>query len=242
MELNSWLLLMMFVVAVLYATVGHGGASGYIAVMTLFSFAPDVIRPLALVLNIGVSFIAFVHYFRSGNFKWKLFYPFIITSVPFAFLGGKMHLQTHVFHSVLGVLLIFPIVNLLGLIPERSKLSSLKLLPALLIGAVIGFLSGLIGIGGGILLSPLLLLLGWANMKESAAVSSLFIFVNSITVMLSLNSSDIVSLFPLWPVPLVVLAGGFIGSRFGAFTDHIRLLKGVLAVVLLIASVKLVLV
>ena len=118
----------------------------------------------------------------------------------------------------------------------------LKLLPALLIGAVIGFLSGLIGIGGGILLSPLLLLLGWANMKESAAVSSLFIFVNSITVMLSLNSSDIVSLFPLWPVPLVVLAGGFIGSRFGAFTDHIRLLKGVLAVVLLIASVKLVLV
>lgn len=240
MDVNGWLLMLMFTVAVLYATVGHGGASGYIAVLSLFSFTPEVIRPLALFLNIGVSIIAFYRYYRSGNFRWTLFYPFIISSVPFAFLGAKLQLGTHVFHVLLGLLLIFPVINLLGMIPEKTNKSSLKIFPALVVGALIGLLSGLIGIGGGILLSPVLLLMGWASIKESAAVSSLFIFVNSVVVLFSLNNAASVDISSLWPIPVVVLSGGLIGAQFGAFSAHQKVLKGMLAAVLLIASVKLV--
>lgn len=240
MEISIWFYLLLFVVAMLYSSVGHGGASGYIAVMSLFSFAPETIRPMALMLNIGVSFFAFQRYYRSGNFKWKLFWPFILTSVPFAWLGGKMVLSTHLFHTLLGVLLIFPVLNLLRLFPERKTKDELQLVPALLIGAVIGWLSGMIGIGGGILLSPVLLLLGWATIKESAAVSALFIFVNSLVVLLALDDPASAINADLLPVFPVVLTGGLLGAQLGAFTGKIQLLKSVLALVLLIASVKLI--
>lgn len=240
MDISIWFYLMLFAVAMLYSSVGHGGASGYIAVMSLFSFTPETIRPMALMLNIGVSFFAFQRYYQSGNFKWKLFWPFILTSVPFAWLGGKMVLSTHLFHTLLGVLLIFPVLNLLRLFPERKTSSELQLVPAFLIGAVIGWLSGMIGIGGGILLSPVLLLLGWATMKESAAVAALFIFINSLVVLLALDHPSAVLTNDLLPVFPVVFAGGLLGAQLGAFTGKVQLLKSVLALVLLIASVKLI--
>jgi uncharacterized membrane protein YfcA len=238
--IDFWMLVLLAIVAMLYASVGHGGASGYIAVLTLFSFTPDVIRPLVLLLNTGVSILAFQRYYRAGYFRWTLFWPFILTSVPGAYLGGTIKIETHIFHAVLGFLLIFPVLNLLGLFKEKEVKKELQLVPALLIGAVIGFLSGLIGIGGGILLSPLLLLLGWSGIKEAAAVSALFIFVNSIVVLLALDQPLSVFTRDLIPVPFVVLIAGLLGGHLGALKLHQHVLKRILALVLMIAVVKLI--
>ncbi len=240
MEFSLWFYLLLFVVAMLYASVGHGGASGYIAVMTLFSLSPETIRPLALLLNIGVSLFAFYRYYKSGHFKWELFWPFIIASVPFAFLGGRISLQTHVFHMLLGILLIFPVIHLLGLIPQQEHPRPLKVFPAIITGAVIGLLSGLIGIGGGILLSPFLLLTGWASIKESAAVSALFIFVNSFVVFIAMGGAGAMISISMLPVITIVYAGGLLGAQLGAFAKRPKLLKQVLAIVLLIAAAKLI--
>lgn len=238
--IDVWMYLLLVIVAALYASVGHGGASGYIAVLTLFSFSPEVIRPLALILNTGVSVLAFQRYYRGGYFNWKLFWPFAITSVPCAFLGGTITVDTHVFHVVLGLLLIFPVLQLLGVFQEKKDRVELVLLPALLAGAVIGLISGLIGIGGGILLSPVLLLMGWAGMKETAAVSALFIFINSIVVLIALYHPLDVLESKWWPVPFLVLSAGFLGGHLGALKIHQQRLKRILAVVLMIASAKLI--
>src|SRR5688572_21576280 len=168
-------------VAFLYASVGHGGASGYLALMAIFAFVPDFMRPAALLLNVAVSLIAFIQYYRQGHFDWRLFWPFAIASIPAAFLGGLIDVEEDVYKKVLGVLLILSVIRLLDfrIRPQKEKAYP-PVVVALGIGAAIGFLSGLIGIGGGIILSPIILLLHWADMKKTAAVSALFIFVNSI--------------------------------------------------------------
>ena len=169
-------------VAFLYASVGHGGASGYLALMALFSVAPLVMKPTALLLNLCVSLTSFIQFYRGGHFKRKIFWPFALTSIPAAYAGGLIVVDGTVYKKILGLLLLLPVVRFLFFNngdPDEKKSSNFRL--SLLVGALIGFLSGLIGIGGGILLSPVLLLLKWTDQKETAAISALFIFVNSLS-------------------------------------------------------------
>jgi len=182
MSLTILFLLLLFVVAFLYAAVGHGGASGYLALMALFGMAPEFMKPTALLLNLFVSLSAFVLFYKEGHFKWKIFLPFALASIPFSFLGGMISLDAALYKKILGILLLIPVARLL-FFPNKAygDLKQSTLLLSLLIGASIGFLSGLIGIGGGIILSPVLLLLAWTDQKQTAAISALFIFVNSLS-------------------------------------------------------------
>jgi len=234
------LLILLPVVAFLYASVGHGGASGYLALMSLFAFEVSVMKPTALVLNILVSGISFYFYFREKQFDWKLFYPFAITSIPFSFLGGIITIEPHIYKLILATVLVVAVLRLMGVFgKERSKLKQVNISLALLIGAAIGFLSGLIGIGGGIILSPVILLLGWGTMKQTAAVSALFIFVNSIAGLFGFVSKG--GILPASSVPLVALAiiGGILGGYYGSRKFNTLTLRNVLAFVLGIAILKL---
>ena len=171
------LLILLPIVAFLYASVGHGGASGYLALMSAFAFPISVMKPTALVLNILVSGISFYFYYREKKFKWDLFYPFVITSVPFSFLGGYLTISTFYCKVILATVLIFAVLRLMGFLgKEKKDVVPLNLYVALIVGSVIGFLSGLIGIGGGIILSPVILLMGWGTMKQTAAVTDCHIF------------------------------------------------------------------
>ncbi|MGC4041533.1 MAG: sulfite exporter TauE/SafE family protein [Flavobacterium sp.] len=234
------LLILLLVVAFLYASVGHGGASGYLALMSLFAFPVTFMKPTALVLNILVSGISFFFYFREKKFEWKLFYPFAMTSIPFSFLGGIITIETHIYKIILGTVLLFAIARLLGLLgKQKGDLKPINLPLALFIGAMIGFLSGLIGIGGGIILSPVILLLNWGDMKKTAAVSALFILVNSISGLFGFISKG--GTLPASSLSLIAFAliGGILGGYFGSKKMNIPMLRNVLALVLLIAVFKL---
>ncbi len=233
-------LILLPIVAFLYASVGHGGASGYLAIMSLLALPITFMKPTALILNILVSGVSFYFYYIEKKFKWSLFYPFAITSIPFSFLGGFLTVDAKLYKIILGTLLIFAVLRLLGVFgKEQPKFKEINTPFALLIGAVIGFLSGLIGIGGGIVLSPVLLLLGWANMKETAAVSALFIFVNSISGIFGFLSKG--GEIPSSSAPLIALVfiGGFFGAYYGSKKFNNLVLRNVLAFVLAIAIIKL---
>jgi|TARA_R110000737_G_scaffold352064_1_gene396496 uncharacterized membrane protein YfcA len=239
--LNTPLLLILLpIVAFLYASVGHGGASGYLALMSLFAMPITFMKPTALVLNILVSGISFYFYYREKNFKWKLFYPFAISSIPFSFLGGFLTVDSKIYKIILGTLLLFAVFRLLGFLgKEKTKLKEINIPFALLIGAVIGFLSGLIGIGGGIVLSPVLLLLSWASMKQTAAVSALFIFVNSISGIFGFMSKGGEIPSSSGFLIAIVFIGGFFGAYYGSKKFNTLVLRNVLALVLGIAIFKL---
>jgi uncharacterized protein len=237
---NPLLLILLAIVAFLYASVGHGGASGYLALMSLFAFPITYMKPTALVLNILVSGISFYFYYREKKFDWKLFYPFAITSIPFSFLGGFLKVETHLYKIILASVLLFAVAKLLGLFgKDKTVLKTINIPIALLIGAIIGFLSGLIGIGGGIILSPVLLLLGWATMKQTAAVSAVFIFVNSIAGLFGfVSQGGIIPSSSLLLIGIVVIGGSF-GAYYGSKKMNTLTLRNILALVLLIAVFKL---
>lgn len=239
--LNTPLLLILLpIIAFLYASVGHGGASGYIALMSIFAFPITFMKPTALVLNIIVSGISFYFYYREKQFDWKLFYPFAITSIPFSYLGGLISVETHLYKIILATVLIFAVLRLLGILgKEKSSIRPIHFTSALLIGALIGFLSGLIGIGGGIILSPVLLLLGWATMKQTAAVSALFILVNSIAGLLGFLSKGETLPTSSFIVIGIVAIGGILGGYFGSKKLNTITLRNILAFVLVIAIFKL---
>lgn len=230
-----------FVVAVLYSSVGHAGASGYIAVMSLLSMAPTVIKPTALALNILVASIATVQFARAGHFSWRLFWPFAILAVPAAFLGGYLTLPTHMFKVVLGVVLIYSAFRFLWQSSAENPVHPPTLLPAMVAGAAIGLLSGLTGTGGGIFLTPLLLFMGWAAPKPAAAVSALFILVNSIAGLLgNFSSTKLIPEFIWYPLAAAGL-GGILGAFLGSSKVPANFIKRLLAAVLIIAGGKLVL-
>ena len=236
-----FLTLAILLVAFLYSCVGHAGASGYIAVMTLFSLAPAEIKPTALVLNILVASIGTWQFWRAGYFSWALFWPFAVLAVPMAFLGGYMNLPTHVFKMLVGVVLLFSAARFFWSPAEDTVAREPSRSLAISLGAGLGLLSGLTGTGGGIFLTPLLLIMRWAKTKNAAAVSALFILVNSTSGLLGNLSST--RKFPVFAIALAVAAilGGTVGSYYGSRRFDHAVIKRLLAVVLLVAGLKLVL-
>jgi uncharacterized membrane protein YfcA len=275
-----------FVVAFLYSAVGHGGASGYLALLSLHDIAPEYMKPIALVLNLLVSGMAFIQFYRQGYFLWRLFLPIALFSVPMAYWGGLTPLKDLWYQRGLGVFLLVSVAMMLW--PRDSgvgqgtssndgdvsnngggTLWNRQTGIAAFMGAVIGYVSGLLGIGGGILLSPVLLMIRWTQQKQTAAISAAFIFVNSAAGLLGFVQQHtpwiidsqktggvadaemagrcafgdpwfaVVAILSVLILP--VLLGGFFGSWYGAKKFDQTVMKYILCVVLLIAAIKLLL-
>ncbi len=233
---------LIFLVALLYASVGHGGASGYLAAMALFNVAPGVMKPTALVLNLFVAGIGTFRYARAGLFAWNLFWPFALLSIPCAFVGGHLRVSAGAYRAILGLVLL---VAAWRLAVRQSAHAPANLKPivlpvALALGAGFGFLSGLTGVGGGIFLSPVLLLAGWADVRKTAAVSAAFILVNSAAGLLGhvLENFQHLPVQICWWVP-AALAGGLIGSELGSRRLAPITMRRLLAAVLIVAGLKL---
>ena len=232
--------ILLFTIAFLYASVGHGGASGYLALMALFSFSPDVMKPTALLLNLFVSSVSFIQFYRGKYFKWKIFLPLILLSIPMAFAGGLISVNAVLYKKILGFFLLIPIARFLffkNTDPRDMKPANFYI--SLLLGAAIGFLSGLIGIGGGIILSPILLLLKWTNQKQTAAISALFIFVNSVAGLSGQLTKGIHFSADMLGYVLVAFSGGLCGAWLGSIKFPQTVLKNLLACVLMVAAWKL---
>jgi uncharacterized membrane protein YfcA len=237
-----YFLFLIVIVAFLYASVGHGGASGYVALMVLFGISPAIMKPSALMLNLFVSAIAFTQYYRQGYFRWKVLLPFILLSIPFSFIGARIQIDTHTYKIILAACLLIATLRILGIFGKLTftSVTEIKFFPALLIGGVIGFISGMIGIGGGILLSPVLLLLRGADMKQTAAISAAFIFVNSLSGLAgaSITSQSFSTSIYMWATAAII--GGTAGAYFGSSRFNFVVLKYVLSIVLLFACTKLI--
>jgi uncharacterized protein len=237
---------MLALVAFLYASVGHGGASGYLAVILLLGFAPADYKTTVLWLNIVVSGVSFIGYYRAKEFLWHKFWPFTLTSVPMAFVGGSLTISDTLYKKMLAICLLVSIARLLFKPNIKTKkFETFSIVWAMFIGAGIGLLSGMLGIGGGILLSPLLLLLAWTNIKQTAAISALFIFVNSLAAIIGQTVVGKKALFDSWQshegnmLLLSVFVGGLLGSYFGSKKFAHQTLQYLLALGLCIASAKL---
>lgn len=235
-----------FIVATLYTTVGHAGASGYLAVMALIGLAPEAMRPTALLLNILVATFTVYRFRQARYFSWGGLWPFLIGSVPFAALGGIQSLSRGTYYAATGVVLLLAAAYLVwrafgsrSLMEERVV--RVKKLPAVFIGAVLGFLSGLIGVGGGIFLSPILLMLGWAGARTTAGISAPFILVNSIVALVA-GSLTVQKLPPELPfLSIAALAGACLGTWLGLERFKQRGLLTTLATVMSLAGAKLLL-
>ena len=241
------LTVLIFAAAALYSSVGHAGASGYLAAMAIVGLAPEAMRPTALTLNILVSVITTLRFVQRGHFQWRAFYPFALTSVPAAFVGGVLHLPSPVYKTVVGVILLVSAAQLVrsahraAAAESRADSGAVPIVPALGIGAVIGLLSGLTGTGGGIFLSPVLLFMGWAETRRTSGLAAAFILVNSIAGLA--GSTFSIAAFPAaMPIWLLAAAlGGVLGTELGSRLLPISVVRYLLACVLVIAGLKLIL-
>lgn len=238
-----WIFLILLgLMAFLYASVGHGGASGYLAVLAIFGANPSLMKSSALVLNLAVSILSFYQYYRSGHFKFKLFLPFAIGSIPMAYVGAITPISDDIYKKILGFALISAILRILiSFKSDESKIKNPQRWQSLLTGGIIGLLSGMIGIGGGIILSPIMLLFNWGRVKEVAAVSALFIFVNSFSGLIGLLSKGYKPEAEIYNWILIAIICGFAGGYLGSKKFNNNTLKVILALVLVVASVKLIL-
>ncbi|MCI0706921.1 MAG: sulfite exporter TauE/SafE family protein [Ignavibacteriae bacterium] len=237
----SFILVLVFLVAALYSSVGHGGASGYLAVLSFFAFVPAEMSSTALVLNLLVAGVGAYHYGKAGHLSWKLTWPFLITSIPLAFIGGLLKVSDITYYLLLAAVLLAAAIRLAtakSVSQGDFEKTNLKLSVALPVGAGIGILSGIVGVGGGIFLSPLMIFMNWADPKQTAAVSALFIWVNSLAGLGGRFLRDAVELHSLWPLVFAAFFGGLLGSYVGANKFTGLMLRRVLGVVLMIASFK----
>jgi uncharacterized membrane protein YfcA len=234
---------LIFLVALLYSSVGHAGASGYIAVMTLFHQAPEVVKPTALLLNIFVSLVATWKFYRAGCFSWRLFWPLAVGSVPFAFLGGSLIPQAIIYKQIVGVVLLYAAFRVMldvrkkAFDEERIFICPPNLLEASLSGSLIGFLSGLIGVGGGIFLTPYMLIRRWSDLRTAAGVSAAFILVNSFSGLLGFLGKGSIPSMAVILIPSA-LAGGYIGASIGSRRLPVPALRALLGVILFLAAGK----
>src|SRR6266478_6235772 len=221
--------------ATLYSSVGHAGASGYLASMALIGMAPDSMRVTALALNVLVATIGTMSYMRAGHFDWRTFYPFAILSIPSAFVGGVIHLPPAIYKPAVGVILV------VAAEAGDGRASGVPLAPGIMVGGAIGFLSGLTGTGGGIFLSPVLLFTGWARTRRTSGISVVFILVNSIAGLAgtTITFAALPAGLPVWIV--AVLVGVVIGTQLGSRWLPVAMLRYLLAAVLVIAGLKLIL-
>ena len=236
----------MLVAAFLYSSVGHGGASAYIAAMAIAGIAPAEMRPVALQLNVLVAALATFKFYRAGHFSWQLFWPFAVMSIPAAYLGGAITLPGTAYKVLVGLVLLYAGWQLWWSARAGEELRATRQIPvalAMAIGAVLGVLSGLTGVGGGIFLSPILLLFGWAGTKETSAVAAPFILVNSMAALAAgLVRNPVPPPDYAWWLMAAVLVGGWAGAEYGSRRFANPLIRQVLAVVLGIAGGKMVLV
>ena len=239
----TYLLFLTFlaIVAFLYSSVGHGGASGYLAVMAIMGIAPSLMKSSALLMNLAVSLFSFFGFYQAGFFKWKLFWPFALSSIPMAYVGGTITLSDAIYKKILAICILISIARLLYQFRnEETDNREIPIWAGLTAGGVIGLLSGMIGIGGGIILSPLMLLMKWSKLKETAAVSALFIFVNSLSGLygqISKGGFQIPENLQ-WAI-LATILGGLVGSYFGSQKFNLPTLRYMLALGLVIACAKL---
>ena len=236
----------MLVAAFAYASVGHGGASAYLAAMALAGVAPQEMRPIALALNILVSAIATYKFQRAGYFRWRLFWPFAVVSIPLAFVGGAITLPGQAYKILVGLVLIYAAWQLWRSARAGDEMRTVREPPvaaAMAIGAAMGLLAGLTGVGGGIFLSPVLLMLGWAGTKQTSAVAAPFILVNSIAGLAAGFTTKSASLpTHMWILAAAVLVGGWLGAEYGSRRFTNPLVRRILALVLALAGGKMVLV
>lgn len=232
-----------FVIALLYSTVGHAGASGYLATMALLSFTPEVMKPTALALNIIVAFVTTIRFAMAGYVSWRLFWPFALASVPMAYIGGGLAMHTTIYKILVGIALLFAAGHIIlrsRVAPDDAERTGYPGLGAsLAVGGGIGLLSGLTGVGGGIFLSPVLIILHWAGLRRTAAVAAAFILLNSISGLAGYLQKG--GAFPdhiaFWSA--AVVSGGLIGSSLGATKFNSPVLRVLLGVMLVMAGVKL---
>jgi hypothetical protein len=239
-EILPWLVFCVFAIALLYSSVGHAGASGYLAMMALFSVAPDVMKPTALALNILVATIGSLQFWRAGHFSWPLFWPFALLAVPLAFVGGAVALPASVFKLLVGVVLLFSAVRFALEPREEGAVRAPSVPLAIASGGALGLLAGLTGTGGGIFLTPLLLLARWAKAKNAAAVSALFILANSSAGLLGNLSRGGAIPRPALALLVAAALGGAAGSHLGSRRLPAAGIKRLLALVLLTAGAKLI--
>ena len=240
---SALLIGLFFLAALLYSSVGHAGASGYLAVMALVGIAPTIMKPTALALNILVAIIVLVKFYRVGSFSWRIFIPLVITSIPLAYLGGRLLLPEQYYKPLVGFILLFAAWRLVITARNGSDYEILKpSIPVLvLVGAVLGLLSGLTGVGGGIFLSPILVFFRWAPIKVISGVAAGFILVNSISGILGVLSTNIQFHPNLTFLAIVVIIGGFIGAEYGSKHLGNKTIQRLLALVLIIAGIKMIL-
>lgn len=233
-----------FAAAVLYSSVGHAGASAYVAAMAVLGVPPAVARPTALALNILVASLVVLRYRHSGFVSFRAIAPFLIGSLPFAFIGGAIALPTDLYRPLLGAVLLVAAVQFARTASraaaDEPSVPSVPVVPAIVAGAAIGLLSGLTGTGGGIFLTPLLLFAGWSATRPASGISAGFILANSIAGLAG-NAASVGSIpaeLPLWAG--AVLLGALIGSELGSRRAATPQLRLALAGVLLIAGLKLI--
>jgi len=232
-----------FFIALLYSTVGHAGASGFLTTMAMLSFPPGVMKPTALALNIIVALVTTIRFAMAGHFSWRLFWPFALVSVPMAYIGGGLAVHTTIYKILVGIALLFAAAHLVlrsSVAPDDAERAGYPGFGAsLAVGGGIGFLSGLTGVGGGIFLSPVLIILHWAGLRRTAAVAAAFILMNSISGLAGYLQKG--GAFPehiaFWSA--AVVSGGIIGSSLGATKFNSPVLRVLLGIMLGMAGLKL---
>jgi len=234
---------LILVAALLYSSVGHAGASGYLAVMALMAVPPSQMKVAALALNLLVAVIATFRFYHAGAFSHRLFWPLCLTSIPMAFIGGSVSLPGHYYKPIVGMLLIYAAWKSYRTAKASAnvELQPVSVPVLLVVGAALGLLSGLTGVGGGIFLSPILIFYRWAGTKVVSGIAAAFILVNSVAGLAGVMTTNftVPSALPLWVV--AALVGGAIGAEYGSRRLGNPSIQRLLALVLLVAGIKMIL-